>query len=143
MRRFAFVLTVCAALAAPNFARAQFSDEVAASSAAMRAACVGNNLDPAECACIVGFFAGRMAEDEFHLIAVVNQYIDAQGNIRDMAAAQQALQNTRIRLGINEARFAQIMQRFTELTADSAYGDRVCMALRAQSDIPSNAFAPK
>jgi hypothetical protein len=94
-------------------------------------ACLANNQGPpTECSCMAGFYGGRLAPEEFRLLAVLNRYVDSTGNVTDMPAAQQAMRDEAYKMGLSDARFAQAMQRFGSMDVDGAYGDRVCVPIR-------------
>jgi hypothetical protein len=111
-------------------APAPITDNVAISSSRLYDACIANNQGPpAECACMAGFYGGRLNENEFRLLAVLNTFIDARGDVADMPGAQAALRAEAGRLGMTQSDFQSAMQRFSTLDADGAYGDRVCTVL--------------
>ncbi len=123
----AFASATALAVGAPAWAQASLG----VSSSQLYDACIANGQGGAtECACMAGFYGGRLREDEYRLISIINQYTDAQGNVPDMPGVQRALQTERQRMGMSDARFAQIMQRFTQMEADGAYGDNICVPLR-------------
>lgn len=124
---FATVLALASAAPAPASAQAT----LAASAGQLYDSCIRNAQGgPTECACMAGFYGGRLREDEYRLIAIINRYTDAQGNVPDMPGVQRALQVERERMGMSQERFGQIMQRFTTMETDGAYGDNICVALR-------------
>jgi hypothetical protein len=146
MRTLTIALTMWAALSGASVTLAQTtSDAVSMSAIALRDACVANGQGAdLECSCVAGFFGGRLQEDEFHMLGVINRYVDSAGNVPDMTGVQAALASARVRFGVSEARFAEIMARFTELQTDGFFADRICTALRDQSPMPlSNTPAPK
>jgi len=129
MRTLLAALAAAAALSASGPAQAQAS--LATSASQLYDACIRNGQGgPTECACMAGFYGGRLREDEYRMISIINQYTDAQGNVPDMPGVQRALQVERQRMGMSEARFGQIMQRFTQMETDGAYGDNICVPLR-------------
>lgn len=114
--------------AAPSFA--QQSDGLAEAATKLYGACIANKQGgPAECACVAGFFAGRLKEDEYRIVGTINKYIDAQGNVADIAGAQAAAEAERVRLDMTKERYAEVMQRFMAMEVDGAYGDRACKAV--------------
>ena len=116
--------------AAPSVA--QQSDGLAEAATKLYSACIANKQGgPTECACVAGFFAGRLKEDEYRIIGTINKYIDATGNVPDMAGAQAAAEAERVRLNMTRERYAEVMRRFSTMDADGAYADRACVAVAA------------
>lgn len=134
MRALMFAATALIAAGAATFASGQTgSDTVPVSSSYIYNACVQNNQGPPlECACMAGFYGGRLEQEEFRLIAVLNRYVDNTGAITNMAAVQQALRDEARSLGMSDERFQQAMQRFAVMDQDGAYGDRVCAGMRTR-----------
>jgi hypothetical protein len=79
---------------------------------------------------MAGFYGGRLAEDEFRILAALNPHINASGEVPDMNAAHQAMFAERDAMGMSTERFDEVMQRFSSMNVDGAYGDRICVALR-------------
>jgi hypothetical protein len=132
MQKFLFGAVLAAALGAAHIAAAQTTAEATLGQAAtrMQQSCVATGFSVSECACMTGFYSGRLQADEFHLLAVLNGFVGPDGQVQDMPAAQRALLAEASRLGVNDQRFQQIMQRFSEMPRDGAYADRVCVPLR-------------
>lgn len=132
MRTLLFTAVVAVAIGFAHFAGAQTTNEATLPESAtmMQRSCVANGFNPSECACMTGFYSGRLAPEEFRLLAVLNGFLGPNGQIGDMPAAQQALRAESARLGMSDQRFEIAMQRFSTLQQDGAYADRVCMALR-------------
>lgn len=132
MHKFLFGAVLAAALGAAHLAAAQTSAQATMGQAAtrMQQSCVAKGFSPTECACMTGFYSGRLQADEFHLLAVLNEFVGVDGQVSDMPAAQRALVAEAARLGADELRFQQIMQRFSEMPRDGAEADRVCVPLR-------------
>jgi hypothetical protein len=111
--------------------RASAQDALGASSTALFNACVNNAQGGStECACMAGFYGGRLAEDEFRILAALNPHISATGEVPDMNAAHQSMFAARDSMGMSDERFDEVMQRFSSMNIDGAYGDRICVALR-------------
>lgn len=131
MRALVFVATCLGVLGVATFASSQQTDPVPMSSSAIYDACIANNQGPpTECACMAGFFGGRLPAEEFRLLSVLNRHVDSSGNVSNMDVARQALVDESNRMGLSQDRFRQAMQRFSTMNEDGAYGDRVCVALR-------------
>ncbi|MDP3736964.1 MAG: hypothetical protein Q8R02_06220 [Hyphomonadaceae bacterium] len=130
MSRFAISTALLALgfFAAPLPAAAQ-QDALGEAATKLYTACIANTQGgSAECACVAGFFAGRLQEDEYRIVGAINKFIDAQGNIADMDGALAAAEAERVRIGMTKARYTEVMQRFTTVDKDGAYGDRACSA---------------
>lgn len=134
MRALIFAATALIVAGAATFASGQTgSDTVPVSSSYIYNACIENNQGPPlECACMAGFYGGRLDQEEYRLIAVLNRYVDNTGTLTNMAAAQQALRDEARTLGLSDQRFQQAMQRFSVMDQDGAYGDRVCAHMRTK-----------
>lgn len=127
---------LCAAgmLAAPIApSHAQTPDAFAAAAAKMYDACVANKMGAKmECACVTGFFAGNMKEDEFRIMAVISPFIDAKGDVADMKGAQNAAFAERDALGLTQARFQEVMGVFTKLGPVGDLADKSCSVVKAR-----------
>ncbi len=109
------------------------SDSLTLSSSQIYDACVTNNQGPPlECACMAGFYGGRLEADEYRLISVLNRFVGPGGEVRDMPATQRAIRDEAVSMGLSDRRFGEIMQRFSTMEVDGAYGDRVCMVMRTK-----------
>lgn len=116
-----------------GLAHGQQSDMVALSSSQIYDACIANNQGPAlECACMAGFYGGRLQADEYRIISVLNRFVGPGGEVRDMPAAQRAIRDEAVAIGLSDARFAQVMERFSTMEIDGAYGDRVCRVMQSK-----------
>jgi len=132
MRALVFVAAMVLAVGAPSWAAAQTSQN-SVSSSQLYDTCIANNLGPPlECACMAGFYGGRLEPIEFRLISVLNRYVVSTGAITNMDAAQAALRTEASNLGLSDQRFNQAMQRFATMDQDGAYGDQVCMVMRGK-----------
>ena len=92
--------------------------------------CVANDLSRTECACTVGFYGGRLKADEFRLVSVLHRHLAADGQLIDPAAAIEDIRSEARALGMSDARFDEVMDRFGAMEQDGAYGDQVCVVLR-------------
>jgi hypothetical protein len=131
----ALILSVVTAIAvgATGLAHGQSADTLSLSSSQIYDACITNNQGPPlECACMAGFYGGRLQADEYRLISVLNRYVGPGGAVRDMPAVQRAIRDEATTMGLSDQRFGQIMQRFSVMETDGAYGDRVCMVMRGK-----------
>lgn len=109
------------------------NDSLTLSSSQIYDACVTNNQGPPlECACMAGFYGGRLEADEYRLISVLNRFVGPGGEVRDMPATQRAIRDEAVSMGLSDRRFGEIMQRFSTMEVDGAYGDRVCMVMRTK-----------
>ncbi len=107
------------------------NESLALSSSQIYDACIANNQGPPlECACMAGFYGGRLQADEYRLIAVLNRFVGPGGAVTDMPGAQNAIRAEAIAIGMTDQRFSQVMQRFATMEVDGAYGDQVCMVMR-------------
>ena len=116
---------------APSFA--QTSDASAGAAAKMYDACVGNKMGAKmECACVTGFFAGHLKEDEFRIMAVISPFIDAKGNVADMTGAQKAAFAERDAMGLSATRFQEVMTLFSNLGPVGDGADKACAVVRSR-----------
>ena len=92
--------------------------------------CVAIGGTATECACTVGFYGGRLAPDEFRMTSVLNGYIGEDGEITDPAAALEAMRTEARTMERSDARFMEVMERFSRMEEDGGYGDQVCVFLR-------------
>lgn len=132
MRKLAisWLVLVCATVSGVAIAQ-QSDDTLSTAATSIYDACRQNQHGtPTECACAAGFYAGRLQEDEYRVLSVLNQYIGSDGKVTDMQAARQAMRDAATRWGISDQRFTQIMQRFSSMNVDGGYGDRACVPLR-------------
>lgn len=81
---------------------------------------------------MAGFFGGRLAEDEFLIVAALNPHIGPTGEIADLTAAHQSMFAARDAAGISETRFNEVVARLSTLDVDGQYGDRICLAFRGK-----------
>ncbi len=132
MRALILATVTAFAVGAAGLAHGQAGgDGLALSTSQIYDACVNNNQGPPlECSCMAGFYGGRLQADEYRLIAVLNRFVEPGGGVRDMPAAQRAIRNEASALGLSDQRFGQIMQRFSTMETDGAYGDQVCVVMR-------------
>ncbi len=100
------------------------------SASQMYDSCVANGLSRTECACTVGFYGGRLKADEFRLVSVLNRHLAPDGQIVDPANALEELRSEARALGVSDARYEDIMARFSTMDQDGIYGDQVCVVLR-------------
>lgn len=100
------------------------------SASEMYDSCIANGASKTECACTAGFYGGRLKPDEFRMVAVLSGHLGPDGEIKDPAAAVQDMQSQAQAIGMDDARFEEVMARFSTMDRDGAYGDQVCVALR-------------
>jgi len=78
-----------------------------------------------ECACVTGYFAGILQEDELRVMASILPVMN-----QDEDAVTEAIFDARDNLNLSDERFAEIIQMFSEMEAALAdRGDRVCVPL--------------
>lgn len=114
-----------------GLAHGQGNESLALSSSQIYDACITNNQGPAlECACMAGFYGGRLQADEYRLLSVLNRFVGPGGEIADMPAVQRAIRAEAVAMGLSDQRFGQVMERFSTMQTDGAYGDQICMVMR-------------
>ena len=116
-----------------GFAVAQSGDgreTVPASASEMYDNCVAVGGSATECACTVGFYGGRLKADEFRMVSVLNGHLGPDGEIIDPAVALADMRSEATAMGVSDDRFMEIMDRFSAMDQDGAYGDNVCVVLR-------------
>ena len=87
----------------------------------------------AQCTCIAGFFAGATEDDEFQLIGVLVPFIAPDGSIADMPSMQSAAQAHKTAAGMTDARFLELVDRFTKFGSLGAKSDTICEALMTRT----------
>lgn len=134
MRSLVIIAILAGAFGVVGLANAQNSSQAPRGESAVQMydTCAANGYGALECACMAGFYGGRLQPEEFRLLAVLNAHVDANGDIGDMPAAQQAMRSEAARIGMSDERFLQAMQRFSTMDRDGAEGDQVCTALRGK-----------
>lgn len=92
--------------------------------------CIANDGSKTECACTAGFYGGRLKPDEFRMVSVLSGHLGPDGELTDPAAALQDMRTEAQVIGMGDARFQEVMERFSTMDRDGAYGDQVCVGLR-------------
>lgn len=82
-----------------------------------------------ECSCIAGFYAGVTASDEFQVIAAVVDFISADGEVANMDGMVAAMQAAKVDLNLTDARYNELIERFTKFDEIGSKGDNACMPL--------------
>lgn len=79
-----------------------------------------------ECACVSGFYAGATDADAFQMIATSLQFFNKDGQVADFPGLQAALATRKSQLGMSDARFSEIVDKFADLGALGEKADSVC-----------------
>jgi hypothetical protein len=126
------VLAVVALLLAPSTAASAQQTRTAADAAkrvynwCMRAP----SGSIAECSCVAGFYAGVTEPDEFQVVAAVVDFISADGEVADMNGMVAAMQAAKVDLNLTDARYNELIERFTKFEETGSKGDSVCGPLK-------------
>lgn len=83
-----------------------------------------------ECSCVAGFYAGVTEDDEFQLIAVIVDYITADGGISDTTAMQAAVNAHQTAVGMTDDRLQELATRFTNFASIGAKADSICVPIK-------------
>lgn len=106
------------------------TDTLSKASTEFYATCIAKQgATSSECACVTGYFAGIMKEDEFQIMNAIMPHIDASGDVDDLDAAVAVAVARQKQLGMTDARFQEVMQLFAGLEEKGKHGDRVCLPL--------------
>ena len=84
----------------------------------------------AECSCVAGFYAGVTEPDEFQVVAAVVDFISADGEVADMNGMVAAMQAAKVDLNLTDARYNDLIERFTKFDEIGSKGDSVCGPLK-------------
>ena len=84
----------------------------------------------AECSCVAGFYAGVTEDDEFQLIAVVVDYITADGEISDIPAMQASVSAHQVAVGMTTERLQELATRFGNFAAIGEKADSICVPVK-------------
>lgn len=84
----------------------------------------------AECSCVAGFYAGVTAPDEFQMIAAVVDFIAPDGSVPDTDGMLAALKTSKTNLNLTDARYDELIQRFSTFGEIGTKGDGICVPLK-------------
>ena len=84
----------------------------------------------AECSCVAGFYAGVTAPDELQVIAAVVDFIAPDGSVPNMDGMVAAMQASKADLNLTDARYNELIQRFTTFEEIGTKGDNACVPLK-------------
>lgn len=138
MRKFGIALAMSAMLAlaaaGPALSQQQSTDPLAAAGLKTYRNCLtAQRGQPAECACVAGYYSAAVPLDSLQILSAVSAFIGPNGEVDNMQGAQAAAMAERDRLGMSQPRFAEIMGSFANLGPIGEAADKVCMAVQAEA----------